>query len=120
MFFQANGVVLVLWGHGQLAGDMGIDTPGEGWGGIALAHNVGSPEEVHEIVEQARRAGAVVTRPPAKTFYGGYAGGFRDRTATPGRSPTTPASCWRQTAALQSARRMGHRRANRPGSWRPR
>jgi uncharacterized protein len=78
VFFQANGVVLVLWGREKLADDMGIDDSSEGWGGMALAHNVGSAREVEEIVEQARRAGAVVTREPAKTFYGGYAGGFRD------------------------------------------
>ncbi len=78
VFFQANGVVLVLWARGKLAGDMGIDDSGNGWGGMALAHNVGSRQEVEEIVEQARRAGAVVTRAPAVTFYGGYAGGFRD------------------------------------------
>jgi hypothetical protein len=78
LFFQANGVVLVLWGREKLADDMGIDDSGEGWGGIALAHNVGSRADVDEIVEAARRAGAVVTRAPAETFYGGYAGGFRD------------------------------------------
>lgn len=78
VFFRANGVVLVLWGRQKLADDMGIDDSGEGWGGIALAHNVGSREEVDQIVEQARDAGAEVTRSPAETFYGGYAGGFRD------------------------------------------
>ena len=78
VFFQANGVVLVLWARDKLAGDMGIDDSGKGWGGMALAHNVGSRQEVDEIVEQARRAGAVVTRAPAVTFYGGYAAGFRD------------------------------------------
>jgi predicted lactoylglutathione lyase len=77
-FFQANGVVLVLWVREKLAGELGIDDSRQGWGGIALAHNVGSAEEVDEIVEQARRAGAVMTREPAKTFYGGYAGGFLD------------------------------------------
>lgn len=78
VFFQANGVVLALWARDKLAGDMGIDDSGNGWGGMALAHNVGSRQEVHEIVEQARRADAVVTRAPAVTFYGGYAAGFRD------------------------------------------
>ena len=73
LFFQANGVVLVLWARDKLAGDMGIDDSGKGWGGMTLAHNVGSRQEVDEIVEQARRAGAVVTRAPAVTFYGGYA-----------------------------------------------
>jgi uncharacterized protein len=77
-FFQANGVVLVLWGREKLAADMGIpDEPG-GWGGIALAHNVGSREDVHEVIELARSSGGEITREPAETFYGGYAGAFRD------------------------------------------
>ena len=76
-FFQANGVVLVLWSREKLGADMGIrDEPG--WGGIALAHNVGSREEVHEVIELARSNGAEITREPAETFYGGYAGAFRD------------------------------------------
>ena|SRR6266480_733963 len=78
IFFQANGVVLVLWGRDKLAKDMGIEDSREGWGGIALAHNVGSREEVDGITAKAREAGAVVTRQPAETFYGGYASGFRD------------------------------------------
>jgi predicted lactoylglutathione lyase len=78
IFFQANGVVLVLWARSKLAEDMGIEDAGEGWGGSALAHNVGSRDEVDAITEQARTAGAVVTREPAETFYGGYAAGFRD------------------------------------------
>jgi predicted lactoylglutathione lyase len=77
-FFQANGVILVLWARDKLAADMGIPDGGEQWGGIALAHNVGSREEVRELVELARGNGAEVTREAAETFYGGYAGAFRD------------------------------------------
>jgi predicted lactoylglutathione lyase len=77
-FFQANGVVLVLWARSKLASDMGITDDRATWSGIALAHNVGSQEEVDELVEQAREAGAEITREPAATFYGGYAAGFRD------------------------------------------
>lgn len=77
-FFQANSVVLVLWSRDKLAEDSGIADDGATWGGIALAHNVGSREEVEEVVEQARANGATVTREPAETFYGGYAGVFRD------------------------------------------
>lgn len=77
-FFQANGVVLVFWGREKLASDMGIQEEGARWSGIALAHNVGSREEVHEIIELARSNGGQVTREPAETFYGGYAGVFRD------------------------------------------
>jgi hypothetical protein len=77
-FFQANGVVLVLWERTKLAADLGIEDDGAQWGGIALAHNVGSREEVDELIESARSAGATISREPAETFYGGYAGGFRD------------------------------------------
>ena len=77
-FFQANGIVLVLWARAKLAEDSGIEDDGASRSGIALAHNVGSREEVDEIVEQARANGATITREPAETFYGGYAGVFRD------------------------------------------
>ncbi len=77
-FFEANGVALVLWSREKLAGDLGIQDDGARWGGIVLAHNVGSREEVDAIVEQARLLGASITREPSETFYGGYAGAFRD------------------------------------------
>jgi uncharacterized protein len=77
-FFQANGVVLVLWSREKLAADMGIADDGARWSGVALAHNVGSPEEVDRVIADARANGAEITREPARTFYGGYAGGFRD------------------------------------------
>jgi predicted lactoylglutathione lyase len=77
-FYQANGVVLVVWARAKLADDMGIADDGATWSGIALAHNVGSRDDVDEITRQARDAGAAITREPAETFYGGYAAGFRD------------------------------------------
>ena len=77
-FFQANGVVLVLWARDKLASDTGVADDGARWGGITLAHNVGSRDEVDALVEQARAAGAEIAREPAETFYGGYAGVFRD------------------------------------------
>lgn len=77
-FLQANGVVLVLWARDKLAKDMGIEDDGARWSGVALAHNVGSREEVDALIEGARSLGAVITREPSETFYGGYAGAFRD------------------------------------------
>jgi uncharacterized protein len=77
-FFPANGVVLTLWSREKLAADLGIPDDGADWSGVALAHNVCSREEVDGLVERARALGAEVTREPARTFYGGYAGGFRD------------------------------------------
>ena len=77
-FFQANGVVLVLWARDKLAADMGVADDGAHWSGVALAHNVGSRDEVHAVIDQARSAGAEIAREPSETFYGGYAGVFRD------------------------------------------
>jgi predicted lactoylglutathione lyase len=77
-FFAANGVVVVLWARDKLAADTGVKDDGARWGGITLAHNVGSRDEVHAVVDAARAAGADVARQPAETFYGGYAGVFRD------------------------------------------
>jgi uncharacterized protein len=78
LFFRANGVVVVLWSRDKLAADMGIRDDGARWSGVALAHNVASDEEVDRVVEEARANGAEVSREPAPTFYGGYAGCFRD------------------------------------------
>ena len=78
-FFQANGVVLVLWSRDKLASDMGIADDGARWGGVALAHNVASDEEVDGVIEEARANGAEIIREPSPTFYGGYAGAFRDQ-----------------------------------------
>jgi len=77
-FFQANGVVLVMWAREKLAADSGIEDGGADWSGIALAHNVASRGDVDRIIEQARKLGGTVAREPAETFYGGYAGVFRD------------------------------------------
>ena len=77
-FFQANGSVLVLWARDKLAEDSAIADDGARWGGIVLAHNVRSREEVDKVIDQARANGAEVTREPSETFYGGYAGVFRD------------------------------------------
>jgi len=77
-FYEANGVILVLWARDKLAADMGVEDDGARFGGIALAHNVRSRDEVNEVIERARRNGAAITREPAETFYGGYAGAFRD------------------------------------------
>ncbi len=79
-FYEALSwsATLVLWAREKLAADMGIPDDGANWSGIALAHNVGSREEVDQIVEQARANGATIAREPSETFYGGYAGAFRD------------------------------------------
>ena len=77
-FYEANGVVVTLWAREKLAADTGVEDDGAPWSGITLAHNVASRQEVEDVIEQARRSGGTITREPSETFYGGYAGVFRD------------------------------------------
>jgi catechol 2,3-dioxygenase-like lactoylglutathione lyase family enzyme len=76
-FFQAGGSVFALWSRASLAEDSAVQDNG-GWGGITLAHNVGSPAEVDAVIDEARAAGATIGREPAPTFWGGYSGLFID------------------------------------------
>src|SRR4051812_44430754 len=80
VFFQAGGLAIVLWGRAALADDAGVADTDEAtaFRGIAVALNVRSREEVDAALDQARGAGATITRPAAETFYGGYAGYFAD------------------------------------------
>jgi hypothetical protein len=102
VFFQIGDMVLSLWDRSRLAEDSCVqDAPG--WGGVTLALNLGSPEEVEETTEQARAAGATIGREPAETFWGGYSSVFLDPRAIPGRSLTTRTGRSRPTAASSSA-----------------
>jgi len=73
VFFQAGGLGVVLWGREKLAADGHLaDEGGGGFGGVALAHNVRSREEVDAIVAAAEAAGATVTKEAEETFYAAY------------------------------------------------
>jgi catechol 2,3-dioxygenase-like lactoylglutathione lyase family enzyme len=77
VFFQSGGMVFALWGRDKLAEDSAVTDAG-GWGGVTLAHNVGSPAEVDAELARAREAGATIGRPGAATSWGGYSGIFID------------------------------------------
>jgi predicted lactoylglutathione lyase len=77
VFFQAGGMVVALWGREQLAEDS-VVSDGGGWGGVTLAHNVGSADEVDAVLAEADAAGATIGRAGAETFWGGYSGVFID------------------------------------------
>lgn len=77
VFFQAGGMVVALWDRSRLAEDSCVEnTPG--WGGITLAVNFASREEVDTATQEARQAGAQIGREPAETFWGGYSSVFID------------------------------------------
>ena len=77
VFFQAGCMVVALWGRDQLAEDSVVEDNG-GWGGITLAYNARSPEDVDAVLAEAERAGATIGRRGAETFWGGYSGVFVD------------------------------------------
>lgn len=78
VFFQAGGdMIVALWDRAQLAKDSCVEDRG-GWGGLTLALNLGSPEEVDAVIEEAREAGGTIGREPAETFWGGYSAIFHD------------------------------------------
>ena len=76
-FFQLGGIVLAVWDRQQLAEDSTVTDRG-GFGGVTLAYNVRSPEEVDAVLAEAEAAGATIGRPGATTFWGGYSGVFVD------------------------------------------
>jgi predicted lactoylglutathione lyase len=77
VFFQTGCMVVALWSRASLAEDSGVEDSG-GWGGIALAYNTRSPDEVDAVIEEARAAGGAITREPGETFWGGYSAMFCD------------------------------------------
>jgi catechol 2,3-dioxygenase-like lactoylglutathione lyase family enzyme len=77
VFFQAGGIVLALWDRALLAEDSTVKDSG-GWGGVTLAYNVRSPQEVDAVIDEARAAGATIGREGAETFWGGYSAAFVD------------------------------------------
>lgn len=78
VFFNAGGVVFGLYGREALAEDAGIPADGNGFRGVSLAHNLGSPEEVDAALAEASKAGAKIVKPAVKSFWGGYSGYFAD------------------------------------------
>jgi predicted lactoylglutathione lyase len=77
VFFQTGGMILGLWSRESLTEDSGVQDRG-GYGGVTLAYNARSPQEVDATIEEARAAGATIPREPAETFWGGYSGVFVD------------------------------------------
>ncbi len=77
-FFNLNGSWLGLYGREALAKDAAVSPEGGGFDGIALAHNVATEDEVDAVLAQAVAAGATLTKPGQKAFWGGYHGYFTD------------------------------------------
>lgn len=78
-FFDLQaGLKLALWPRKSISHDSGLPPSGPSPTELTLGHNVSSTSEVDAVMEQAKRAGAVIVKPAQDTFWGGYAGYFQD------------------------------------------
>ena len=78
VMFRLEGTWLGLFPRDELAKDANMSTEGSGFGGVALAHNAPSKEEVDRVFAQALAAGARSVKTPQDVFWGGYSGYFAD------------------------------------------
>lgn len=82
IFFDTDGgLKLELYPLDLLAKDINEVNPPQirsGFSGITLAYNVQNKEEVHEVIELARKAGAKIDKEPQDVFWGGYHAYFSD------------------------------------------
>jgi catechol 2,3-dioxygenase-like lactoylglutathione lyase family enzyme len=73
VFLQVgHGLLLSLYGRGDLAREAGTAAgPTDAPPPFALAHNVGSEQEVHDVVARMRAAGGEVVTAPSRASWGG-------------------------------------------------
>lgn len=77
-FGLQSGLKLALWPRKSLAHDSGLALAAPSSTDFTIGHNVASKAEVDAVTAQAKRAGAVIVKPPHQTFWGGYAAYFQD------------------------------------------
>ncbi|MGE0383475.1 MAG: VOC family protein [Gammaproteobacteria bacterium] len=77
-FDLEGGLKLALWPRASIAADTGLPMQPASATEATLGHNVASRVQVLSTMQQAARAGATIVKPPAETFYGGFAGCFQD------------------------------------------
>ena len=79
-FFETNGTRFALFPYDLLVKDIlpGIEKTKGGFGGITLAHNTRTREEVDEVLEIAKSVGGSIIKPAQNSGWGGYSGYFSD------------------------------------------
>jgi uncharacterized protein len=78
VFFQIPGAVFALWSRQSLAEDARVTDTGASFGGITLAYNARSREDVDAVLAEAQAAGATILKPAVDMFWSGYSGYFAD------------------------------------------
>ena len=77
-FDMKNGITLALYARKNLAWDAGIPDSTPSSTEFTIAYNVKDTVEVDAVMELAKHAGAKITKPAQKAFWGGYHGYFAD------------------------------------------
>lgn len=78
-FFElSKGLKLALWPRDSIAHDTGHPRSPRSATNMSIGHNVGSKEEVDQVMKTAREAGATIVKEAHETFWGGYSGYFQD------------------------------------------
>lgn len=77
-FDLQSGLKLAIWRRADLAHDSGLPQGPASSTEFSLGHNVNSREEVDAVMREALLAGAEIVKEAAETFWGGYAGYFKD------------------------------------------
>ena len=79
VFFDLQaGLKLALWARKDIAHEAKIPLTAGSPTEFTMGHNVGSKEEVDQVMAQAKKAGAMIPDPAHDTFWGGYSGHFQD------------------------------------------
>lgn len=77
-FDLSGGLKLAIWAQDDICHDTGLPKTPVSPTAFTIGHNVMHKEDVAAVMDAARRAGAEIVKPAQETFYGGYAGYFRD------------------------------------------
>lgn len=78
-FFDLQaGLKLALWPRASISHDTGLARGAPAATEFTLGHNVSSRDEVDAVMQEVKRAGAVIVKEAQDTFWGGYAGYFQD------------------------------------------
>jgi len=76
--YNLQGMAFALYPRDKLAKDAQVPPAGEGFRGVALAHNVRKKEDVAPALAAARAAGGRIVKPAQDVFWGGHSGYFAD------------------------------------------
>lgn len=109
-FFQLGGLALGLYPRHLLAEDAQLREVGIGFGGITLAHNVRSREEVDAVLAQAVAAGGTLLKAARTAEWGGYSGYFADPDGHPGEVAWNPGFALAEDGSLRLPRSLMHSR----------